>query len=336
MKKTKTKSVIMLLSSLFFAFALVATVAYTRASKDMEATEVFANMMTLFRDSFDALSVQGATAQEIVEARASLLTALNYANELISSTDVCETGTSIPTHLRQSHWAPQSAHTAFQNAIDIAQAIYDASGRIQRTADTDVISGSRYMIPILVDDVPLPAHFTFNFNPEIIAFIDIVGDVDVLPLSNPENGVLSFVYHGSTFAHTGLLSLTRFEAVDDGDPEIEITMSLDYEEIYIVSDVLEETPIFVDSDTETGNIEREPFIIIDADGNFVSNRTVVDTHFDFQYWIEMPTETITSAEREEIPQSTPPGERPVLFCPESITIGDLELSSMPNRERDLH
>jgi alpha-tubulin suppressor-like RCC1 family protein len=168
--KSKSKTAITLMLSLFMAFALIAALSYVRTSKNMENTKIFANTeeianaMTLLQDGFNS-----AATEELVEAIALLQGSINKAWSHINETDVCETGKSIPAELqRGQYWAPESAHTDLINAINAAQAVLDYALLNSMTVTVNDISGAS-------------VHYS-----EIILFIDNVRSVHQI-----QNGVIT-------------------------------------------------------------------------------------------------------------------------------------------------
>jgi hypothetical protein len=73
---------------------------------------------------------------------------------------------------------------------------------------------------------------------------------------------------------------------------------------------------------------------MDADGNFVANETT-EPRPGFEPSLPLSLEDkIASAEREALLRLTPPGERPILVCPELIDV-ELDLNFVPSRTGEL-
>jgi hypothetical protein len=192
---------------------------------------------------------------------------------------VCETGTSVPVAQRKTYWAPQSAHTALIDAINVAQDVYDRSDIVQRKHNITVTSGRRYTFPIAVDgSMPSATSFAINFDPEMLVFFGMTENANITLLSphSPEDGVVVFRYDNPSGGNQPTIIL-EFGAIDDGGAKILITAFWFDVDVMVANNSVSTAPVDAGQSSTGADIgtmeiiEFEPLFILDKDGNYVPN-----------------------------------------------------------------
>ncbi|MCL2049338.1 MAG: hypothetical protein FWG87_11505 [Defluviitaleaceae bacterium] len=209
-------AVIAMACSVFLLFAFVFLWSATNAPVRLNAVD--------FSSAIAALQNASLFDEDFIQARISLKSKIDAAEELRDNTVVSESGSTIPNTV---YWAPQAAHDALNAAINRAKATLG----VLEIKSISVMSGNYYTIPLTVEGMPPLTSVTLNFEPEKIMFIEMTDNTAVTPLSwhEPEQGWVAFTYIDNSPnpdpAHTGLVNVPHFYALESGEIEVAVFAS---------------------------------------------------------------------------------------------------------------